>query len=132
MAVRLGMPIETLTSLAALLHPAVLEQVIEAYWQKNGDQPTVFTIDLGWRLLTIAREIGGLDEPAMERLYEIRDTLEDYRRAGLTPKNLQLVRQVLTEGIWNEVVSLPNALMQRARTAKNSAPIKAAGSLLSR
>jgi integrase len=44
----------------------------------------------------------------------------------LTAKNLQLVRQVLTEGIWNEVVGLPNVLMQQARSAKDHAPIKAA------
>jgi integrase len=44
----------------------------------------------------------------------------------LTPKNLQLIRQVLTEGIWSEVVSLPGVLMQQARLAKDHAPIKAA------
>ena len=126
MAVRLGVPIESLTSLAALLHPDVVEPVIEAYWQKDGDEPKVFTIDLGWRLLMIAREIGGLDKAAIDRLDEIRATLEDYRRSGLTPKNLQLVRQVLTEGVWSEVVSLPNVLMQQARSAKDHAPIKAA------
>ena len=115
-----------LTSLAALLHPDVVEQVIEAYWQKDGDEPKVYTIDLGWRLLTIAREIGGLDEASLDRLDEIRATLEDHRRSGLTPKNLQLVRQVLTEGVWSEVVSLPNVLMQQARSAKDHAPIKAA------
>ena len=86
MAVRLGVPIESLTSLAALLHPDVVEPVIEAYWQKNGDEPKVFTIDLGWKLLRIARETGGLDQAAIERLDEIRATLEDYRRSGLTPE----------------------------------------------
>jgi hypothetical protein len=61
MAVRLGVPIDTLTSLAVLVHPDVVEPVIEANWQKNGNEPKVFTIDLGWKLLRIAREIGGLD-----------------------------------------------------------------------
>ena len=77
----------------------MVERVIEAYWQKNGKEPKVFTIDLGWKLLRIARETGGLDQPALERLDEIRAALEDYRRSGLSQKNLQLVRQVLTEGI---------------------------------
>ena len=49
MAVRLGVPIESLTSLAALLHPDVVERVIDAYWQKNGDEPKTGTIDLGWK-----------------------------------------------------------------------------------
>ena len=33
MAVRLGVPIETLTSLGVLLHPNVAERVIDAYWE---------------------------------------------------------------------------------------------------
>jgi site-specific recombinase XerD len=126
MGVRLGVPIEGLTSLAALLHPDVVEQVIEAYWQKNGEEPKVFTIDLGWKLLRIARELGCLNHAAVERLDEIRVTLEDYRRSGLSEKNLKLVRLVLTDGIWNEVVSLPNVLMRQARYAKDHAPVKAA------
>jgi Phage integrase family len=126
MAVRLDVPIESLKSLAALLHPDVVESVIEAYWQKNGNKPKVFTIDLGWKLLRIAREIGCLDQTAVERLDEIRATLEDHRQSGLTEKNLKLVRLVLTDGIWSEVISLPNILMQQARYAKDHAPVKAA------
>jgi integrase len=126
MAVRLGVPIESLTSLPALLHPHVMEPVIEAYWEKNGKEPKVFTIDLGGKLLRIARETGCLDQAAIERLDEIRVALEEYRRSGLTPKNLKLVRQVLTEGVWSEVISLPSILMQQARYAKPHAPIKAA------
>ena len=126
MAVRLGVPIESLTSLAALLHPDVVELVIDAYWQKNGDEPKIVTIDLGWKVLRIARETGCLDQAALDRLDEIRAALEHHRREGLTPKNLQLIRQVLTDGVWSEVVSLPNVLMQQARLAKDHAPIKAA------
>ena len=126
MAVRLGVPIERLTSLAALLHPNVIEPVIEAYWEKNGNEPKVFTIDLGWKLLRIARETSCLDQAAVERLDEIRATLEQYRHSGLTEKNLKLVRLVLTEGIWREVISLPNILMRQARYAKDHAPVKAA------
>jgi site-specific recombinase XerD len=126
MAVRLGVRIQSLASLAALLHPDVVEQVIEAYWQKNGKEPKAFTIDLGWKLLRIARERGCLDQGAIERLDEIRVTLEDYRRSGLTEKNLKVVRSVLTEGIWSEVISLPSILMRQARAAKDHAPTKAA------
>ena len=126
MAVRLGVPIDNLTSLAALLHPDVVEPVIEAYWQKNGDEPRTFTIDLGWKVLRMARETGCLDQAALDRLDEMRAALEQHRREGLTPKNLQIVRQVLTDGVWSEVVSLPNVLMQQARSAKDHAPIKAA------
>jgi hypothetical protein len=125
MAVRLGVPTESLTSLAALLQPDLVERVIDAYWQKNGDEPKRSTIDLGWKLLRMARETGCLDQAALDRLDEMRSALEQHRREGLTPKNLQLIRQVLTDGVWGEVVSLPNILMHQARSAKDHAPIKA-------
>jgi hypothetical protein len=126
MAVRLGVPIESLTSLGALLHPDVVERVIDAYWQKNGKEPKAGTIDLGKKVLRMARETGCLDETALARLDDIRVALEQHRRDGLTPKNLQLVRQVLTDGIWNDVVGLPNVLLQQAHEAKDHAPVKAA------
>jgi integrase len=126
MAVRLGVPIASLTSLAALLHPDVVERVIDAYWQKNGVEPNTGTIDLGKTVLRMARETGCLDQGALARLDDVRVALEQHRREGLTPKNLQLIRQVLTDGVWSEVVSLPNVLIQQACWAKDHAPIKAA------
>ena len=125
MAVRIGTPIESLTSLAALLDPKVVGPVLDAYWMKNGKEPKVFTIDLGWKLLSLARQIG-LGETAIERLDDIRAALEEHRHGGLTGKNLALIRQVLTEGIWSEVVSLPTVLMRQARADQAHAPVKAA------
>src|SRR5262249_15655673 len=89
-------------------------------------KPKVSTMDLGWKLLRIAGERSCLDQAAAERLDEIRATLEQYRHSGLTEKNLKLVRLVLTEGIWREVISLPNILMRQVRYAKDHAPVKAA------
>ena len=100
--------------------------MIDAYWKKNGDEPKTGTIDLGKKLLRMARETGCLDQAELERLDDLRAALEQHRREGLTPKNLQFIRQVLTDGIWSEVVSLPNVLMQQARLAKDHAPIRAA------
>jgi hypothetical protein len=60
MAVRQGVPIETLTSLAALVHPDVAELVIDTYWKADGPEPGVYTIDLGWKFLSIARAMGCL------------------------------------------------------------------------
>jgi integrase len=125
MAIRLGVPIESLISLASLLQPDLVERVIDAYWQKNGVEPTIGTVDLGWKLVRMARETGCLDQASVRRLEEISEALEQYRCEGLTPKNLQLIRQVLTAGVWEEVVSLPNVLMQQARSATDHAPIKA-------
>ena len=124
MAVRLGTPVESLSSLGALLQPDVVEGVLDAYWQKNGETPNTGTIDLGKKLLRMARETGCLDPTAVERLDDLRSALELHRRNGLTPKNLGLIRQVLTAGVWNEVVSLPNSLMQQGRSLKDQAPIR--------
>jgi hypothetical protein len=125
MAVRQEIPIESLTSLAALLDPDVVGPVLDAYWKKNGKEPTVYTIDLGWKLFSLAKQLG-LDEAAIERLDDIRAALEEHRHGGLTGKNLKLIRQVLTEGIWSEVVSLPTVLMRQARADQAHAPVKAA------
>jgi Phage integrase family len=125
MAVRQGTPFNGLGSLAALVHPDVAGPVLEAYWKQNGDEPTVYTIDLACRLLGLARQLG-LDPDAIERLDEFRASSEEHRHGGLTGKNLTLIRQVLTEGIWSEVVSLPNVLMRQARADQAHAPVKAA------
>jgi integrase len=39
---------------------------------------------------------------------------------------MQLVRQVMTEGVWSDVVSLPYVLMAEAQSLKYHAPVKAA------
>src|SRR5262249_23687898 len=56
MAVNTGAPIRSLASLSALLAPDVAEKVLDAYWQRNGETPKLFTIDLAGRLLAIAKE----------------------------------------------------------------------------
>jgi hypothetical protein len=51
MAVKTGVPVKALDSLAALLNPAVAEKVLDAYWAQNGEKPKLFTIDLAARFL---------------------------------------------------------------------------------
>jgi integrase len=126
MAVREGVPIASLTSLAALVDPVIIEKVIDAYWKADGAEPRIYTIDLGWKLLSIARQTGCLDEAALERLDDMRASLELYRRGGLTEKNLVVIRQVLSGDVWREVVTLPAALMAEARLLREQAPVKAA------
>lgn len=124
-AVKAGIPIGNLISLAALVHPRVVEPVIEAYWRENGEEPKIFTIELGSKMLALARH-AGLDRAAIERLEDIRATLEEHRQGGLTDKNLAVVRKVLTPGVWKRVVNLPVHLMREARENLPEAPIKAA------
>jgi integrase len=127
MAVRQGHPIESLTSLEALLDPTLVEEVLEAYLEVNGkEEPRVYTIDLAWKLLSIARETNCLTQAELEQLDDLRAALEDKRHGGLTEKNLAVIRQVLTDGVWDEVVQLPRALMAQAHLLRDQAPVKAA------
>ena len=125
MAVKEGVPIDSLTSMSALLAPEVAEKVLDAYWRRNGENPKLFTIYLACRFLAIAKETKCLDEQACERLDQMRRDLEDHRRGGLTEKNIALLRQVLTPGVWERVVKLPLQLMAAARRLKHE-PVRAA------
>jgi hypothetical protein len=124
-AVRIGIVIEQLSSLGALLDPDVVEQ-IDAYWKKDGEEPGIFTIELGILFSSIARETQCVDASSIERPEDIRAQLEAHRRGGLTDKNLRVIRQVLSQGVWDAVVALPAVLMQQARNLKEHAPVKAA------
>ena len=115
MAVKTGVPIAKLDSLSALLAPDVAEKVLDAYWQKNGENPKLFTIDLACRFPAIAKETKCLNDEECERLDEIRRGLEDHRQEGLTDKNIAFLRQVLTPGVWERVLKLPFTMMAEAR-----------------
>jgi integrase len=125
MAVKAGVPIQKLNSLAALLAPDVAEKVLDAYWKKNGEEPKPFTIDLASRFLGIAEETKCLSATDCERLDEIRHSFEHFRKKGLTEKNIAFLRHVLTPGVWGKVVKLPFALMAEARRHKHQ-PVRAA------
>jgi integrase len=126
MAVEQGAPIENLNSLSALLLPDLAEKVLNAYWEQNGDEPNTSTIDMGWKIVSVARETKCLSEAELARLDDMRAALEEHRRKGLTDKNRAVVRQVLTEGIWDEVVALPGKMIESARRLRDQAPVKAA------
>src|SRR5262249_20115248 len=125
MAVKNGGPIARLTSLSALLTPQVAEKILDAYWRQNGETPKGFTINLAWKFLAIAKETRCIDDAACERLDQMRRDLEEHRRRGLTDKNIALIRQVRTPGVWSRVVKLPLTMMATARRLQSRAPIRA-------
>ena len=51
---------------------------------------------------------------------------QEHRRTGLSDKNTDLIRKVLTEGVWDRVVNLPHKLMAIARSQLDHAPNRAA------
>jgi hypothetical protein len=125
MAVNVGVPLASITSLSVLIHPEVSEKILDGYWKKDGETPKTYTINLACRFVAIAHAIGGLDVDALMRLEDFRFAVEGHREDGMTSKNLALIRSVLTDGVWSRVVNLPELLMQRARRERH-APIKAA------
>jgi integrase len=126
MAAKVGVPIASLTSLIALVHPDVAEKILDGYWRKDGEVPTTYTINLSCRFVALAHAIGGLDEDVLRRLEDARFALEQHREDGMTPKNLALIRLVLTDGVWSRVADLPEQLMQQARLKRRHAPVRAA------
>jgi len=133
-AVAAGIPLEELKSLRDLLRPDRVEIIIDYYWEKNGEKPTLYTIDLASKLLSLARS-EALAEVEIERLDEIRIALEQYRSTGLTEKNRRLIRQIAQSDVWRKVVRLPQRLMFRALRSTGSQssllpPLKLEKSLL--
>ena len=126
MAVKCGVPIERLTSLKELINPDIAERILDGYWPKDSDAPTTYTINLSCRFVSLAHAIGGFDEQALQRLGDLRFALEEYREIGMTEKNLALIRQVLTDGVWSRIVNLPQQLLKRARQQRLTAPVRAA------
>jgi integrase len=125
-AVECGFALDTLTSLEALLRPEVVESVLDRYWAENGDNPTVYTIDLAWKVLALARSLGAFDHAQLKRLDDMRAGLEQHRQTGLTEKNRALIRQVLVDEVWRSVMQVPEQLFASAKRKHNSAPVQAA------
>jgi integrase len=121
-----GVPLQSLTSLAAMLRPDVANIIIDAYWQKDGDVPASYTINLAVRFEAIARQMGWLSADELRDLADLRYAMEQHREEGMTEKNLAVVRAVLTPGVWGRVAKLPEQLMEQARNMNNAAPVRAA------
>jgi integrase len=126
MAVRSGIAPGQLTSLEAMLRPPIANAIIDAYWSENGDSPGLYAINLACRFVSLARQIGNFDETALTELEDLRFALEQHREDGMTEKNLAVIRSVLTPGVWERIVRLPDELMARARAIRKKAPVHAA------
>ena len=124
-AVEAGIILEELRSLRDLLRSDRVEVIIEHYWKKNGEKPSLYTIDLGYKFLALARSEALCDEE-IARLDEIRVLLEQYRSTGLTEKNRKFIRQVAHSDVWRDVVRLPTKLMADAKQRSQTKPVKAA------
>ena len=119
-AVASGVPIGKLASLRDLLSADVVERVLYEYWPDREEPPRVYVIDLVAMLTSISLTVPDMDEASVEFLDDMRAELEGHRSGGLTDKNLALIRQVMTPGVWPRVVALPLQLMVEARGVSGS------------
>jgi integrase len=126
MALRRGVAIEALDSLSALLDPSLVESVLDGYWERDGETPRTYTIDLARDLLSLARATGAVDSTSLQRLAGHARRLREYKRGGLTDKNMTIVRQVQGSDVWSSVVRLPSRLLEEARMSQDASPTKAA------
>ena len=56
--------------------------------RQNGEQPTIYTIDLAHHFVASEYRVGGLSHAELDEITGLRDVLEDERpTGGLTPKN---------------------------------------------
>ena len=44
------------------MHPDVAEQILDRYWHKDGEIPSIYTINLSCRFVALAHEVGAFDE----------------------------------------------------------------------
>lgn len=126
MALRRGAAIETLDSLSALLDPRLVERVLDGYWEQDGETPRAYTIDLAGNLLSVARATGAVNATDLERLAGFAKRLKEYKRGGLTDKNMAIVRRVQGSDVWSSVVRLPIKLIEEAKLRCDASPTKAA------
>ena len=68
MAVKVGVRIEKLDLLRSMLKPSVAEKILDAYWERNGIKPRLYTVYLARRFVAIAKETKCLGDKDCERL----------------------------------------------------------------
>ncbi|MEJ0092949.1 MAG: tyrosine-type recombinase/integrase [Methylocella sp.] len=125
-ATRIGVGMEQLTSLASLLHPDVSRRILDAYWEKSGERPSIFTIDLARLFVSLARSAQHLSAAEFEALDDMRSELEHHSPAAMTDKNLAAIRTFMQSDAWRALHHLPRLLMDQAKEASYSSPVKAA------
>lgn len=123
-AVAAGVSIESLTSLKALLHPDVVKLTFETYLDRNGEKAKAYTIDLAWKLASIAKTIDASLE-TVNFLDDVWARLEHDRGPVLTHKNQDVIRSVLMTDVWGKVCVLPQQMMSEAKRMLNRGPKKA-------
>src|SRR5262245_24052365 len=134
-AVKQGVPVESLRSLADLVSPSVVRLILKHYLAKKDGKIVTFTIDLANRLYAIARRYVRAPEEQLRQLERFCLKLRPKRRRGLTEKNMAVIRafkdpqnrarlMALPRRHFNEALAERKALVQAAVKAGNALAIQ--------
>jgi integrase len=124
-AVAAGVPVGSFRSLADLVAPAVVQQILEHYLAKNEGKIVTFIIDLAERLFAIARTYVRASEEQLRQLERFCIKLRPHRRHGLTEKNMAVVRAFKDPQNRSRLKALPSQLFDQA-LAERDALVQAA------
>jgi integrase len=124
-AVKQGVPVESLRSLADLVSPQIVRRILDLYLAKKGGKIVTFTIDLAERLYAIARTYVKAPEEHLRQLERFCLKLRRERRYGLTEKNMAVIRTFKDSQNRARLSALPGQLFDEA-LAERDALVKAA------
>ena len=91
-AVKQGVSVEALHTLADFVSPSVVRLILKHYLAKKDGKIVTFTIDLAERLYAIARVYVKAPEEQLRQLERFCLKLRPKRRPGLTEKNMAVIR----------------------------------------
>ncbi|MCK5276263.1 MAG: hypothetical protein KAR37_16530, partial [Alphaproteobacteria bacterium] len=123
--VRLGHEQEQITSLAYLVKPAHVEQILSFFWERGGKQPCSQAAGIAHCLLGIARHRVKLPEADLRKLKRLKHRVTPHQ-SGLTPKNRATLRLFEDERNKERLLMFPIDAMDQANRMSNRAPVKAA------
>jgi len=110
--VRGGRDIATIRSVADVVDPQAVREVLTHYYRKAGDKQTLFTATLAHSLKSVAQRYVGADEPTLALLAEYEKKMTPAER-GLTPKNMERLRQFTDERHKLLLLEAPETFVQR-------------------
>jgi integrase len=123
--VRLGHEPEQITSLATLVQPANVKQILSFFWERGSKLPSSQAGGIAHCLLSIARHRVKLPEADLRKLGRLKHRVTP-RQSGLTAKNRATLRLFEDQRNKERLLMFPIDAMDQANRMSNRAPVTAA------
>jgi hypothetical protein len=125
--VRLGRPAQEIRSIAVLVEPNTVKEILSFFHRKANADITVTMKQIAKALISVARHWLRLDLAAVERLKELTKIVRR-ERIGLTDKNQALLDTLSDKAVRARLLTLPYVLQdlaKRGRPSPSRAPVTA-------